>query len=175
VLDYPAEMEHDGRAYSLTIPALDVLRCESCGTRVLTDEAHQAIVTALRTAAGLLAPEEIRRRRESLGLTQKQLAACLKVADSTVSRWETGAQIQQRAMDLLLRAFFEVPQLRQYCADLAGVTQATQGLPVERQDADTSEATVIQSQSAYDLSPMHRIMFKFGAVALPRKKTLGSL
>jgi hypothetical protein len=38
----------------------------------------------------------------------------LDVSESTLSRWETGAQIQQRAMDKLLRGFFEVPAFRQY-------------------------------------------------------------
>ena len=51
---------------------------------------------------------------EALGLTQKQLATRLHLAESTLSRWETGAQIQQRAMDLLLRMFFEIPQVRTF-------------------------------------------------------------
>jgi putative zinc finger/helix-turn-helix YgiT family protein len=114
VVDYPAELEHDGRAYSLTVPDLEILECESCKTRVLTDEAHKKITYALRKEAGLLLPEEIRAKREALGLTQKQLAALLKIAESTVSRWETGGQIQQRPMDLLLRLFFEVPQVREW-------------------------------------------------------------
>jgi putative zinc finger/helix-turn-helix YgiT family protein len=57
----------------------------------------------------LLSPEEIRRSREKLGLTQKQFAALLGVGEATVSRWETGAQIQQRAMDRFLRLCFASP------------------------------------------------------------------
>jgi hypothetical protein len=37
------------------------------------------------------------------GLTQKPFANLLDVGEATVSHWETGAQIQQRAMDRFLR------------------------------------------------------------------------
>jgi putative zinc finger/helix-turn-helix YgiT family protein len=122
LVDYSADMEHDGRSYSITVPGLGVLECERCRARVLTDAAHQELANALRTAAGLLHPIEIRSRREALGLSQRQLAQHLKVAEATVSRWETGGQIQERAMDLLLRGFFEVPEVRRYYAALAGLT-----------------------------------------------------
>jgi hypothetical protein len=38
----------------------------------------------------------------------------LQIADATLSRWETGAQIQQRSMDRLLRGFFFVPEFRRF-------------------------------------------------------------
>jgi putative zinc finger/helix-turn-helix YgiT family protein len=114
VLDYAAEIGHDGRAYQVTVPALSVLRCEQCGAIVLNEEADRRISEALRTAAGLLSPEEIRRGREKLGLTQKQLANHLQVGEATLSRWETGGQIQQRSMDRLLRLYFQVPEARQF-------------------------------------------------------------
>src|SRR5437762_341779 len=59
--------------------------------------------------ARLLAPEEIRAGRERLALTQKQFANLLGVGEATVSRWETGAQIQQRAMDRFLRVCLASP------------------------------------------------------------------
>src|SRR5437870_4262743 len=95
VIDYQAEIEHDGRAYAIAIPALQVLKCGHCGALVLDDDANKQVSGALRRAAGLLAPGEIRQNREALGLTQKQLANSLQVGESTLSRWETGGQIQQ--------------------------------------------------------------------------------
>jgi putative zinc finger/helix-turn-helix YgiT family protein len=127
VVDYAAEMEHDGRSYSFVVPQLEVLECENCRARTLPDAAFERVTAALRAKAELLTPAEIRQKREALKLTQKQLAAFLKVAESTVSRWETGGQIQQRAMDLLLRGFFEVPEVRRYYGLLAGST--TSGAP----------------------------------------------
>jgi putative zinc finger/helix-turn-helix YgiT family protein len=111
-------MEHDGRSYSLLIPHLEILECSSCGARSLPEPAHRRITDALREKAGLLMPGEIRKNRKAHGLSQEELAKYLKVAKETVCRWEGGGQIQQRAMDLLLRLFFNVPQVRAWL-DLA--------------------------------------------------------
>jgi putative zinc finger/helix-turn-helix YgiT family protein len=118
-LEYKTEVEHDGRVYPVEIPDLKVLRCEACSAVVLDDEANQRITEAFRAKAGLLTPEQIRRGREALGLTQKELAARLQVAEATISRWETGGQVQQRAMDQLLRTYFNVPAARHYMDGLA--------------------------------------------------------
>jgi len=69
---------------------------------------------ALRRQIGLLTPAEIRQKRKDLGLSQQDLADSLQVAMETVSRWETGAQMQQRSLDGFLRAFFDLPALREY-------------------------------------------------------------
>jgi len=113
-IDYTASVEHDGRAYEVRIPALDVPKCRNCGTLVMTETVNRQISEALREAAGLLSPKEIRSQREQLGLTQRQLAGRLGVAEATLSRWETGAQIQQRSLDRFLRAYFAVAELRSY-------------------------------------------------------------
>jgi putative zinc finger/helix-turn-helix YgiT family protein len=89
---------------------------------LLNDEACKKISDALRAAAGLLAPEEIRRGREKFGLTQKQLAHYLQVGESTLARWETGGQIQQRAMDRLLRIYFQVPEARRFIETTASAS-----------------------------------------------------
>jgi putative zinc finger/helix-turn-helix YgiT family protein len=114
---YDAELEHDGKKYRVSIPDFQVALCEKCGRgMVFDDAANRRLSDALRGAVGLLSPEEIRARREGLRLTQKELAACLHIAEATLSRWETGAQIQQRAMDAFLRVFFESPEARRVLA-----------------------------------------------------------
>ena len=45
----------------------------------------------------------------TLGLSQEQFANLLGVSEATVSRWEMGAQIQQRAMDRFLRVCLASP------------------------------------------------------------------
>jgi len=100
---YTTTIEHDGRTYRVEVPALTVPQCGNCQALSIDDDADHQISSAFRRAAGLLAPEEIRQGREKLGLTQKQFANLLGVGEATVSRWETGAQIQQRAMDRFLR------------------------------------------------------------------------
>ena len=75
---------------------------------------------ALRIQAGLYTPAQIAEKRTALGFNQKEFARLLGVAPETVSRWETGAQIQQRVMNDFMRAFFDVPQLRDYLKQLRG-------------------------------------------------------
>lgn len=106
---YATTVEHDGRAYRIEIPALTVPQCGHCQAISIDDEADQQISAAFRREARLLTPEEIRHGREQLGLTQKQFANLLGVGEATVSRWETGAQIQQRALDRFLRVCLATP------------------------------------------------------------------
>src|SRR2546425_942878 len=83
-IPYSTEIQHDGRLYQIQIPNLDVLRCGHCGALVLDDAGDDRVSEALRQAAGLMSPEEIRRNREALGLTQKQLAALLDSGEATL-------------------------------------------------------------------------------------------
>ncbi|MBY0525832.1 MAG: type II toxin-antitoxin system MqsA family antitoxin [Gemmataceae bacterium] len=108
-LPYATTIEHDGRTYQVEIPALTVPRCTHCKAISIDDEADRQISAAFRREARLLTPEEIRHGRDKLALTQKQFANLLGVGEATVSRWETGAQIQQRAMDRFLRVCFGSP------------------------------------------------------------------
>jgi putative zinc finger/helix-turn-helix YgiT family protein len=103
---YSVQMEHDGRTYAVSIPDLVAPRCQECGELVLDDAANERISGAFRQQLGLLTPEQIRANRERLGMTQRQLAGRLGIAEATLSRWETGGQIQQRALDRFLRLFF---------------------------------------------------------------------
>jgi putative zinc finger/helix-turn-helix YgiT family protein len=118
---YTVQIDHDGRKYTVTVPDLVVPRCGNCGNLVLHDAADQRINAAFREQAGLLSPEQLRQHRLALGLTQQELADRLGVAVSTLSRWETGAQIQQRSLDRFLRAFFVLPELRQALASSEGL------------------------------------------------------
>jgi putative zinc finger/helix-turn-helix YgiT family protein len=112
IAKYETELEHDGRKYHVSVGDLEVARCEKCGAMIFCDEANRRLSDALRSEIGLLLPAEIRARREELGLTQKELAGHLQIAEATLSRWETGAQIQQRAMDKFLRVFFQSAEAR---------------------------------------------------------------
>ncbi len=113
-VEYTTEIVHDGRSYTVKVPALHTPRCENeaCKEIVLDTAANRQISEAFRRLAHLLTPKEIRQRRKALGLSQGALAARLSVAQATLSRWETGGQIQQRALDKLLRLFFGLPAVR---------------------------------------------------------------
>src|SRR5437016_3707811 len=111
-VEYTTEIVHDGRPYTVTIPALRTHQCRNCKELVLDTEASRQITEAFRRVANLLRPEEIRQHRKALGLSQEALGERLEVAKATLSRWETGAQIQQRSLDKLLRLFFDLPEVR---------------------------------------------------------------
>ena len=130
---YTTQIDHDGRKYTVTIPDLIVPRCANCGTISLDDEANRQISAAFRKQAGLLSPEQIRSQRLALGLTQQALADLLGVAVFTLSRWETGAQIQQRSLDRFLRAFFKLPELRK-------ALQREEGLELPEIEASAADA-----------------------------------
>jgi transcriptional regulator with XRE-family HTH domain len=80
---------------------------------VFTEDVDRQINDALRIHLKLLAPKQIREAIDRIGLTQKELALRLGIAEETLSRWLTESQIQSRAMDNLLRAYFAFPQIRQ--------------------------------------------------------------
>lgn len=110
--DFTITVKHDGRPYEVRISGLEIPTCRNCGEQVFTGVEDDRITEALREQINLLKPEEIRRRRKELELNQQELAEQLGVAKETISRWESGAVIQSRAMDNLLRLFFESDDTR---------------------------------------------------------------
>jgi putative zinc finger/helix-turn-helix YgiT family protein len=111
-VQHTSQVKHDGRLYTVEIPALRVPQCGAYGELVFDNDADEQIARALRERLGLLSAEQIRRNREDLVLSQRALAEHLGVAVETISRWETGALTQTRAMDRYLRVYFGVPAAR---------------------------------------------------------------
>jgi putative zinc finger/helix-turn-helix YgiT family protein len=112
-VSYDAEVRHDGRVYAFTVPQLNLPVCKACGEKVFTEKVDDQIGDALRAHLHLLTPAEIRTALERLGLTQKETAERLGIAEATLSRWLTDTQIQSRALDNWLRAFFTFPSVRE--------------------------------------------------------------
>ena len=118
--NYAAEVRHDGRLHSFTIPDLELPICQACGERAFTEKVDDQVNDALRAHLGLLTPVQIRDAIKRVEMSQKEIAGRLGIAEATLSRWLNETQIQSRAMDNLLRAFFAFPQLR---VALRGETQ----------------------------------------------------
>ena len=106
--EHRAKVKHDGRVHEVTINDLRVVECRACGEVGFTLETDEEISRALREKLCLLQPEQIRELRAGR-FTQQALADLLGTAAETISRWETGAVVQSRAMDKLLRLFMTVP------------------------------------------------------------------
>jgi putative zinc finger/helix-turn-helix YgiT family protein len=111
-VSYDAEVRHDGRLCTFTVPDLDIPVCQSCGTKVFTEKVDDQISAALRSFLHLLTPKEMHEALRRVTMTQKEAAKRLGIAEATLSRWLNKTQIQSRAMDNLLRVFFAFPQVR---------------------------------------------------------------
>jgi putative zinc finger/helix-turn-helix YgiT family protein len=109
---YTIDVKHDGLIHTIHLPGLTVPKCRSCGHLLFDDQADEQISAALRQHLRLLSPEQIRGNRKALALSQRELAERLGIAEETISRWETGALIQSRAMDNLLRIYFANADVR---------------------------------------------------------------
>jgi putative zinc finger/helix-turn-helix YgiT family protein len=113
-ISHDFEVKHDGKLYPISIHNAPAERCSSCGNVTFGSDVDTSIDAALRDHLGLLTPEQIRANRKLLNLTQAQLAELICCAGETLSRWETGAIVQSRGADRLLRAFFGLPELRAF-------------------------------------------------------------
>lgn len=97
---------------------------------LLTPDAELLIEETKARHMGLLTPAELRTLRESLGLTQAELAELLKIGAKTWTRWETGRQRPSQSLNILLRGLqvgLLTPQsLRQLGSAPKDWTEATQ-------------------------------------------------
>jgi putative zinc finger/helix-turn-helix YgiT family protein len=119
IVPYSIQIDHDGKKYLLQVPELSVPKCQSCGELSIDEEASDQIDKAFRREANLLTPHEIREGRIKAGFEQQQdFAQCFGIGVSTLSRWETGAQVQQRFHDGMLRTFFAIPEVRPFLEKL---------------------------------------------------------
>jgi len=102
----------------ITVPASVHLRCPKCGEIVLrfqdAKRLHEDATAIYRKKHGLLSADEIRAIRERFTLTQTDLARLLRLGANTVSRWESGRNVQTAAMDMLLRLIRDLPGSIEY-------------------------------------------------------------
>ena len=88
----------------------------SCYSKRLGEDA----IAIYRRKHGLLSADEIRAIRDQFNLTQADLARLLRLGANTVSRWESGRNVQTAAMDILLRMIRDLPGSIEYLRDHAG-------------------------------------------------------
>jgi putative zinc finger/helix-turn-helix YgiT family protein len=89
------------------------LRCPKCGEIVLRYQDSKRLgedaIAIYRKKHGLLSADEIWAIREHFHLTQAELTQLLQLGANTISRWESGRNVQTGAMDLLLRMIRDLP------------------------------------------------------------------
>jgi putative zinc finger/helix-turn-helix YgiT family protein len=103
------------------VPSAAHLSCPMCGDIVLRFQDAKRLgedATAIyRRKHGLLSADDIRAIRERFNLTQADLARLLRLGANTVSRWESGRNVQTAAMDMLLRLIRDLPGSIDYLRD----------------------------------------------------------
>ena len=99
------------------------LCCPRCGEIVLRFQDAKRLgedaIAIYRKKHGLLSADEIRAIRERFDLTQADLARLLRLGANTVSRRESGRNVQTAAMDILLRLIRDLPGSIDYLRDHA--------------------------------------------------------
>lgn len=100
-------MQMTGRFKGLDLTVeIEGRQCTQCGHQIVAgrhmSEFMQKLGDAYRVSKGLLTSAEIRRQRESLGMSQTEFADYLGVGVAGVKRWELG-DIQNKAVDELIR------------------------------------------------------------------------
>jgi len=104
--------------HTVHVAAMPVARCETCGAISEGIDSERAFDSAMREQLGLLTTDEIRLARSTLALTQQQLAEAVGCAAESLSRWETGGMVQSRVYDTMLRAYFGLPEFREFAGAL---------------------------------------------------------
>jgi putative zinc finger/helix-turn-helix YgiT family protein len=97
----------------IAVPAAAHLGCPKCGEILLRYQDSKRLgedaIAIYRKKHGLLSADQIRAIRERFELTQADLARLLRLGANTVSRWESGRNVQTAAMDILLRLLRDLP------------------------------------------------------------------
>ncbi len=111
----PETFEYKGKTLTLE---LTVYSCDVCGEDFFDDEEmrkHQKTIKDFqRRVDGLLTSEEIKQIREKYGLSQRELARILGVAEKSIAKYEAGFVAQSKAMDNLLRIIREFPEVLEF-------------------------------------------------------------
>jgi DNA-binding transcriptional regulator YiaG len=116
-IPYEARVRHDGKLHSFHITALEVDECENCGEQYFTVDTDEQVSLALRSFLGLLSPNVIRAGLAKCSVNQRTFAEHLGIAPETVCRWLSGAAIQTRSMDNLMRLYFSLAAVREALAN----------------------------------------------------------
>jgi putative zinc finger/helix-turn-helix YgiT family protein len=98
----------------IRVPYTSHLKCQKCKEIVMdyrqTKRFEEDAIGLYRKKHSLLSGEEIRQIRLNLGMTQQELAKLLSLGANTISRWESGRNVQTKVLDILLRIIRDLPE-----------------------------------------------------------------
>ncbi|KRL83814.1 type II toxin-antitoxin system antitoxin SocA domain-containing protein [Ligilactobacillus apodemi] len=119
--DFTTTYTINGREYTVTAPALfDSTTDELLPNKELDDKAAEIARQLYREEMGLITPEELKKYRAKIGLSQRNLAELTGLSPNTVALYEAGA-FPTTANNKLLKALINNDKiLQQYIIDDSG-------------------------------------------------------
>ena len=99
----------EGSGPELTVE-IPVRHCEVCGESFLDWETEEIEQRAVCEHLGVLTPEEVRQIREDYGMSRSAFSKLTGIGEASLSRWEKGSHIQNRANDRYLR-LIRIPKI----------------------------------------------------------------
>jgi hypothetical protein len=117
VIAHTSKIRYEGSLHTVSVSDLPVFKCDACGSISMGSAAQSRLHDALCEQLLRLPPSRVRANRIALG-TQRAVADDLGLAMETVSRWESGLMLQTRGYDRWMRAYFALPVLRRFLANL---------------------------------------------------------
>ncbi len=119
LVDEVFDFQSDQGVVSVAAHGVPVYSCPACGESWSGPEAARVRHRAICDALGLLHPEAIRSIRDRLGLSQVEFAQLTGFGEATISRWERGRLLQNRANDRYLRLLDSDPKNLAFLSSLA--------------------------------------------------------
>jgi len=115
----PETFEYKGQSLTLE---LTVYLCDVCEESFFDNKEmkkyQRAIKDFQRRVDGLLTSTEIKQIREKYGISQRELASILGIAEKSIAKYEAGFVAQSKAMDNLLRIIEKFPDVLKYLKQL---------------------------------------------------------
>ena len=111
----------DGIEITCSVPVYTCSQCQFTWADWVGEEARHA---AICRHFGLLTPAEILAIRDSYHLSQAEFSRITGLGEASLSRWETGAQLQNAANDRLLRLVRADPRNLRRLQELADADAA---------------------------------------------------
>lgn len=113
------QFEYKGKVLSLRLTCYS---CDRCGESFFDNAEMKACQKTMkdfqRKVDNLLTSDEIRQIREKRGLSQREFARILGIAEKSFTKYELGLVSQSRAMDNLLRIIDHFPETLTFLKDL---------------------------------------------------------
>ncbi len=126
--EYRAEGEEP---FTVEAHGVPVEVCPNCGEKYFGPAAVRVQHAAVCRALGLLTPGEIQAIRERFGPTQAEFARLTGIGEATISRWERGRMLPNRAMDRFLRLLDRNPSNAAILKTLASSGKAALEQPAD--------------------------------------------